>query len=70
MPAKPRYDRADEAGMLFEGFLLFFDPLKEAIDTTILELARAGIAVKIVTGDNRHVAAHVAAAVGLDPGGC
>ncbi len=66
-PAKARYERGDESGMLFEGFLLFFDPLKEEIDTTIAELAQAGISVKIITGDNRHVAAHVGAAVGLDP---
>ncbi len=66
-PARPRYDRDDEAGMTFEGFLLFFDPLKEDIAETLRELARTGIAVKIVTGDNRYVAAHVAAAVGLDP---
>ena len=64
--AKPRYDRHDETGMVFEGFLLFFDPLKEGIETTVRELEGLGIAIKIVTGDNRHVAAHVAAAVGLD----
>ena len=64
--AKPHYERADEAGMVFEGFLLFFDPLKEGIETTVRELERLGIAIKIVTGDNQHVAAHVAAAVGLD----
>ncbi len=66
-PAKPRYDRDDEAQMVFEGFLLFLDPLKEAIEATILELARTGIAVKLITGDNRYVAAHVGEAVGLDP---
>lgn len=64
---KPRYDRADEAGMVFEGFLMFFDPLKEEIEATIDALAKTGIAVKIVTGDNRYVAAHVGEAVGLDP---
>ena len=64
--AKPHYDRDDETGMVFEGFLLFFDPLKEDIETTVRELERLGVAVKIVTGDNRHVAAHVGAAVGLD----
>ncbi len=61
-----RYGRADEAGMVFEGFLLFFDPLKEGIEETVREIEKLGIAVKILTGDNRHVAAHVAAAVGLD----
>ena len=63
--AKPRYDRHDETGMVFEGFL-FFDPLKEGIEATVRELEGLGIAIKIITGDNRHVAAHVAAAVGLD----
>ena len=65
--AKTHYDRPDETDMVFEGFLLFFDPLKEGIDATVRELERLGIAIKIVTGDNRHVAAHIAAAVGLDP---
>jgi len=67
VPAKAHYDRHDETGMTFAGFLLFFDPLKEGIDRTIRDLARLGIAVKIVTGDNRFVAAHVGEAIGLDP---
>jgi P-type Mg2+ transporter len=67
LAAKPAYDRSDEAGMVFEGFLLFFDPLKDGIEETIRGLKEIGVAVKIVTGDNRHVAAHVGAAVGLDP---
>ncbi len=66
LPPQPGYARADEAGMVFEGFLLFFDPLKEGIAETVREIEKLGIAVKILTGDNRHVAAHVAAAVGLD----
>jgi len=66
MPAKARYERADEAGMTFEGFLLFFDPLKDDIRETLGALKGLGVGVKIVTGDNRHVAAHVAASIGLD----
>ncbi len=65
--AKPHYGRGDEADMVFEGFLLFLDPLKDGIETTVRELKRLGVAVKVVTGDNRHVAVHVGAAVGLDP---
>ena len=64
--AKPHYDRSDETGMMFEGFLLFLDPLKEEIEVTIGELGRLGIATKIISGDNRHVAAHVGHAIGLD----
>ncbi|MEI9899895.1 MAG: magnesium-translocating P-type ATPase [Hyphomicrobium sp.] len=64
--AQQRYDRADESGMTFEGFLLFFDPLKEGIKDTLADMARLGIGLKVITGDNRHVAGHVAAAIGLD----
>lgn len=64
---KARYDVSDEAGMTFAGFLLFVDPLKPGIDKTLTALAALGISVKIITGDNRHVAKHVARAVGLEP---
>ena len=65
MPAQPRYTLADEAGMCFEGFLLFLDPVKPGAAQTLRDLAALGIRVKVITGDNRHVAAHVAAALGL-----
>jgi Mg2+-importing ATPase len=61
------YSRTDERDMTFEGYLLFLDPIKEGIATTVSELAALGIRLKIITGDNRHVAAHIARAVGLDP---
>ena len=67
LPPKPRYDLADEAGMTFAGFLMFIDPLKPGIERTLEALQDLGISVKIITGDNRHVAEHVARAVGLTP---
>lgn len=67
LPPKPRYEVSDEAGMTFAGFLLFVDPLKPGIDRTLGALAELGISVKIITGDNRHVAEHVARGVGLVP---
>lgn len=67
LPPKPRYDVADETGMTFAGFLLFTDPLKPGIDKALGALAGIGIALKIVSGDNRHVAEHVGRAVGLEP---
>jgi P-type Mg2+ transporter len=63
--AKARYDRQDETEMVFQGFLTFFDPLKDGVETTIRNLAALGISVKMITGDNRHVALHVGQAVGL-----
>lgn len=59
------YRREDEAGLAFAGFLLFLDPPKAGMAETLKAIAGRGIAVKIVTGDNRHVAAHLAGIVGL-----
>ncbi|MCC6876952.1 MAG: magnesium-translocating P-type ATPase, partial [Sandaracinaceae bacterium] len=62
------YHREDERELCLEGFLLFQDPPKQGIVETVQALARAGVAIKMVTGDNRLVAAHVAREVGLEPG--
>jgi Mg2+-importing ATPase len=51
--------------MTFAGFLLFLDPIKPEIMVTLADLDRLGIGIKIVTGDNRFVARHVAEAIGL-----
>ena len=64
--ARPDYDREDERDMVFRGFLVFLDPPKPEAKQTIRDLARLGIAIKVISGDNRHVTAHMAAAVGLD----
>ncbi|HET7197384.1 MAG TPA: HAD-IC family P-type ATPase, partial [Burkholderiales bacterium] len=66
VPARARYTREDEAAMTLAGFLLFLDPPKADAAQVVQSLRALGVQVKIVTGDNRHVAAHVAAAVGLD----
>lgn len=66
---KPEYTAADESGMTFTGFLLFFDSPKEDADEAIADLKRLGVALKIITGDNRQVALHVAEAVGLEVAG-
>jgi Mg2+-importing ATPase len=63
--AKPRYTKADEAGLAFAGFLLFLDPPKAGIRESLAALAAAGARVKIVTGDSMLVAVHLAEAVGM-----
>jgi Mg2+-importing ATPase len=57
--------RSDECDLIFCGFLLFFDPPKATVQKTLLDLAKLGVQVKIITGDNRLVAAHVAEVVGM-----
>ncbi len=60
-----RYVRDDEQGLNFDGFLLFMDPPKADVAQTLLDLARRGVQLKIITGDNHRVARHVAEAVNL-----
>lgn len=56
---------ADEVGLVFAGFLIFSDPLKPQIHTTIQSLKNLGIGLKLITGDNRVVASSVARRAGL-----
>ncbi len=59
------YSRADEKELDFAGFLLFFDPPKADVQQVIADLAKRGVQLKIITGDNQKVAKHVAEAVNL-----
>jgi Mg2+-importing ATPase len=65
MPGKTACTRADEAALTFVGFLRFLDPPKDDIRRTLADLLALGIRVKVITGDNRLVAAHVGQAVGI-----
>lgn len=56
----------DEAGMTLVGLLTFADPPKDGITATLGALASNGISVRMVTGDNRFIATHLAHEVGLD----
>jgi len=60
-----RVTRDDESAMTFAGFLVLFDPPKPGIVDTIGHLNALGVSLKMITGDNRLVAAHVAQHVGL-----
>lgn len=62
---RARYEIADEAEMRLEGFLVFLDPPKADASAAIRHLAAMGVAVKVISGDNRHVVRHVAEQVGL-----
>jgi Mg2+-importing ATPase len=65
LPEKKDYRRDDEQKMTFMGFLLFFDPPKPGVKETIDNLARMGISLKIISGDNRLVALHTAETIGM-----
>ena len=63
-----KISKDSESKMTFIGFIVFFDPPKANIRNTIAELDRLGVSLKMITGDNRLVAANVAGQVGMpDP---
>ena len=59
------FSKKEETGMAFAGFLLFFDPPKEGVKDTIKALAKLGVQLKVITGDNQLVARHTGQVVGL-----
>ena len=61
-------DKKDEHDLSLQGFLCFIDPVKPDVKDSLARLAQLEIAVKIITGDNGQVAAHLCSKVGLDPG--
>jgi len=54
-----------ETGMTFLGFLILFDPPKPGIVEAIRQLKQLGVSLKIITGDNRLLAANVSQQVKL-----
>ncbi len=68
MGTADRITKADEADMVFAGLVVLHDPPKENIATTISQLNALGVSLKMITGDNRRVAAYIAAQVGLANG--
>lgn len=60
---------SDESGLVLDGLLTFADPVKPDAATTLAELAASGISVRMLTGDHRLTAAHVADQVGIDTTG-
>jgi Mg2+-importing ATPase len=65
IPEQRRYTREDERDMTFMGFLTFLDRPKEGVGAAISDLAALGVSIKLITGDSRLVAQHVARIVGL-----
>jgi P-type Mg2+ transporter len=64
---KTVYSVADEADLTLLGYIAFLDPPKETAGEAIAALARKGVAVKILTGDNDVITRKVCRDVGLNP---
>jgi P-type Mg2+ transporter len=55
----------DETALVFAGFAAFFDPPKESAQAALVKLTNAGVAVKVVTGDNELVTRHICEKLGV-----
>ncbi|HEX8941663.1 MAG TPA: magnesium-translocating P-type ATPase [Gemmatimonadaceae bacterium] len=60
------YDRSDERDLTLLGWLTFADPPLTDAAAMIAALARDGVQLKILTGDDQAVAVHVCTATGID----
>jgi P-type Mg2+ transporter len=67
LPGAEPVTRADERDLTFLGMVSLADPLKPGVKDVLSELGALGVDVRVITGDNRLVAARVAADAGLDP---
>jgi Mg2+-importing ATPase len=59
----------DECTLNFCGFAAFEDPPKESAKAALAQLAARGVTVKVISGDNEQVTAHVCQQVGLTVAG-
>lgn len=64
-PEQRAYTIADESELTLLGYIAFLDPPKDSAEEAIAELARGGVAVKILTGDNEIVTRKICRDVGL-----
>ncbi len=63
--ASATISKEDETDMVFAGFVLLKDPVKEGITNTILELQKLDVSLKIITGDNKNVAMSIGKSLGI-----
>ena len=53
-------------GLVFNGLLVFMDPLKDSIKEVIEQINDLGVSLKMITGDNRLIAKNIGSQIGLD----
>ena len=66
--SKTTYTIGDEADLTLLGYIAFLDPPKESAREAIAALARKGVQVKVLTGDNEIITRKICHEVQLDPG--
>jgi Mg2+-importing ATPase len=67
-PSQTTYSVEDEADLTLLGYIAFLDPPKETAREAIAALARKGVQVKVLTGDNDIITRKICREVQLDAG--
>ncbi|MDB5594547.1 MAG: Cation-transporting ATPase [Hyphomicrobiales bacterium] len=66
MPAdRDKIAMTDEAGLVFVGCAVFLDPPKASATAAVARLAKAGVRVKVISGDAAPVVQHLVETLGL-----
>ena len=68
VPARSNYSVQDERNLILAGFLSFADPPLADAAQALASLKQDGVELKVISGDNDLVTAHVCAQVGIEPG--
>ena len=66
MPQRDAYTKADETDLTLAGWTTFADPPLADAGATVEALARDGVSLKILTGDDGGVARYICGATGID----
>lgn len=61
------FEKEKDEGMIFKGFLLFIDPLKDDVKDVINQMNNLGVSLKMITGDNQEIAKNIGSQIGLNP---
>jgi Mg2+-importing ATPase len=65
LPGKQICAKADESELVLRGYVAFLDPPKSTAGPALAALAKHGVAVKILTGDNHLISRKICKDVGL-----
>ncbi|MCQ2056062.1 MAG: magnesium-translocating P-type ATPase [archaeon] len=62
---KKEFTKDDESELIYAGFVVFSDPIKNTAKNAIADMKKYGITTKVLTGDNEYVARYVTNEIGI-----
>ena len=65
IPSGKEISVEDECELIFTGFVVFTDPVKESAKDAIKELKGYGVTTKVLTGDNEYVSRYIGDEIGI-----